>query len=351
MDRKWMTIIAASSVLVLSVILSAISVTRHFDAVNNEAYLMRIQEVEDNYQRWLKDYDTYLGHLNRVESEIELAQELLASNPDVENSEVIQNLRDEIKEYEAVDKELENFWTPNTAGDPSVHISLMENIKIADQIESVKQSVQQKIDRLEAERRAKEEEEQRAREAVIAEAMAVNRSQGGGAASSGWKSTAGNKVAGQAQAQSGTSNAGNSANTNNDAGNSANTTNSDSGYNPYGHPLSAAAMKYNGLTNASCDALLYQALMDIGYPPMSGNYIVTRNCDNGKDEIGGKIVLWENFTHNVSPSDIQPGDIIKKPGHVAIWLGGGKAIHGGWYCSNVQVAATSLDGYSVYRLN
>ena len=98
--------------------------------------------------------------------------------------------------------------------------------------------------------------------------------------------------------------------------------------------LANSAMKYVGL-GWDCTMLVEQALRDIGYGI----------GDVGPMGFGSVGISFSN------PNEIQPGDIMMRGGHVAIYVGDGLAVHGG-YNGRVAVVATSpSEFYSFVRLS
>lgn len=74
-----------------------------------------------------------------------------------------------------------------------------------------------------------------------------------------------------------------------------------------------SAMKYIGYS-WDCTMLVEQALRDLGYSI----------GDVGPMGFGGVGTVFYD------PSQVQPGDIMMRGGHVAIWAGDGMSIQGGW---------------------
>jgi cell wall-associated NlpC family hydrolase len=97
--------------------------------------------------------------------------------------------------------------------------------------------------------------------------------------------------------------------------------------------LANSAMKYVG-TGWDCTRLVEQALRDIGYGI----------GDVGPMGFGSVGVVFSN------PADVQSGDIMMRGGHVAIYIGDGLAVHGG-YNGRVAIVSTSpSEFYSFVRL-
>lgn len=74
-----------------------------------------------------------------------------------------------------------------------------------------------------------------------------------------------------------------------------------------------SAMKYVGM-NWDCTAVIEQALRDLGY--------------SVGDE--GPMNFGKYGTVFYDPSQVQPGDILMRPGHVTLYAGGGMSIQGGF---------------------
>lgn len=97
--------------------------------------------------------------------------------------------------------------------------------------------------------------------------------------------------------------------------------------------LANSAMKYVGM-GWDCTRLVEQALRDIGY-------------DIGDVGPMGFGSVGATFS---DPGQVQPGDIMMRGGHVAIYIGDGLAVHGG-YNGGVAVIQTSpSEFYSFVRL-
>lgn len=77
--------------------------------------------------------------------------------------------------------------------------------------------------------------------------------------------------------------------------------------------LVSSAMKYVGM-NWDCTAVVEHALRDLGYS-------IGDVAPMGFTGVG--TVFYD-------PSQVQPGDIMMRPGHVAIYAGGGMSIQGGF---------------------
>lgn len=91
--------------------------------------------------------------------------------------------------------------------------------------------------------------------------------------------------------------------------------------------LANSAMKYVGF-GWDCTMLVEQALRDLGYGI----------GDVGPMGFGGVGVTFSD------PNQVQPGDILMRAGHVAIYLGDGLAIQGG-YNGSVAIASDSPSRY------
>jgi hypothetical protein len=90
-----------------------------------------------------------------------------------------------------------------------------------------------------------------------------------------------------------------------------------------GGGLLAAARAQIGI-NQDCTALVQNALRMLGY------------------SVGNLAPMgFASFGVQIHPSQAQPGDIMMRGGHVAIYAGNGVAVHGGFGGSTVE---TSIDG-------
>jgi cell wall-associated NlpC family hydrolase len=85
-----------------------------------------------------------------------------------------------------------------------------------------------------------------------------------------------------------------------------------------------SAIKYNGVSGWDCTMLVEQALRDLGH---------------SVGDIGTMSFSAYGSTF-YDPSAVQAGDIMMRPSHVAIYLGNGMAIHGG-YNGRVVIVPTS----------
>lgn len=90
-----------------------------------------------------------------------------------------------------------------------------------------------------------------------------------------------------------------------------------------------SAIKYIGM-NWDCTALVEQALRDLGY---------------GIGDVG-PMGFGSVGTVFYDPSQVQPGDIMMRPGHVAIWAGDGMSVQGGFGFGGVVY--NSWEGPSAY---
>jgi len=119
----------------------------------------------------------------------------------------------------------------------------------------------------------------------------------------------------------------------------------------YSHPVVAAAMSYVGKGPMNCTILVYLALQKAGVIPYP-----TSATPYGKIDASywieavyyddPKYSDYANFCTWVAPENIQPGDEIYWSGHEAIYIGDGKAVHGGWNGGNVVVAGINISsGY------
>jgi len=118
----------------------------------------------------------------------------------------------------------------------------------------------------------------------------------------------------------------------------------------YGNPIVAAAMSYVGSGPMNCTFLTFLALQGGGVIPyadssspywwMDGTY--PQNIIYLPDPY---YYYFENFCTEIY-DDFRPGDLISWPGHIAVYIGDGKAVHGGWNGGNVVVAGINLSkGY------
>jgi len=92
-----------------------------------------------------------------------------------------------------------------------------------------------------------------------------------------------------------------------------------------------SAIKYNGTFGWDCTMLVEQALRDLGY---------------SVGDIGTMSFSAYGSTF-YDPSAVQPGDIMMRPSHVAIYLGNGMAIHGG-YNNRVVIVPTSSTEFGAF---
>ena len=90
-----------------------------------------------------------------------------------------------------------------------------------------------------------------------------------------------------------------------------------------------SALKYVGY-NWDCTMLVEQALRDLGYSVP----------DLGPSQFGTYGTVFYD------PSQVQPGDIMMRPGHVAIWAGNGMSVQGGFGFGGVVY--NSWEGPSSY---
>jgi len=97
--------------------------------------------------------------------------------------------------------------------------------------------------------------------------------------------------------------------------------------------LANSAMKYVGY-GWDCTRLVEQALRDIGYGI----------GDVGPMGFGSVGTVFSN------PGDVQPGDIMMRGGHVAIYVGDGLALHGGYNGRVVLIGTSPSEFYSFVRL-
>lgn len=85
-----------------------------------------------------------------------------------------------------------------------------------------------------------------------------------------------------------------------------------------------------------CTDLVQNALSAIG--------IVTSRLHGGPD-LGTGVGTWAQFGYQVTDGSYAPGDILIWPGyHVAIYVGNGMAIHGGWTNGGRHGESTVLTG-------
>ncbi len=114
----------------------------------------------------------------------------------------------------------------------------------------------------------------------------------------------------------------------------------------YAHPLVAAARQYIGTRQGFCWELVQHALGDLGYSG-SGQQVMSPMTGNWYDYIS-----YRSRATQVSISDLRPGDIIEYGpdygelggvDHVAIYVGGGRAIHGNYdYNGLVKEASVNI---------
>jgi cell wall-associated NlpC family hydrolase len=96
--------------------------------------------------------------------------------------------------------------------------------------------------------------------------------------------------------------------------------------------LLASSLKYVGLSGWDCTKLVEQSLRDLGYSV----------GDLGPMGFGGYGTVFYDA------SLIQPGDIMMRSGHVAIYAGGGMAVQGGYSGLNVVFNGASPSSYSSF---
>lgn len=92
-----------------------------------------------------------------------------------------------------------------------------------------------------------------------------------------------------------------------------------------------SAMKYSGFSGWDCTMLVEQSLRDLGY---------------SVGDIGTMSFSAYGSTF-YDPSAVQAGDIMMRPSHVAIYLGNGIAIHGG-YNGRVVIVPTSPTEFGAF---
>ncbi|MDR1272543.1 MAG: GBS Bsp-like repeat-containing protein [Clostridiales Family XIII bacterium] len=107
-----------------------------------------------------------------------------------------------------------------------------------------------------------------------------------------------------------------------------------------------AAKRYVGNGNMACDDLVDQAMADIGFPVMYGMYPI-RIVDGSVSPWA--YVDWQKYA--VSVSDRKPGDILRSPGHVEVYIGNGLSVHGGYNPRHLTVViASTTPGAQGYRI-
>ena len=100
-----------------------------------------------------------------------------------------------------------------------------------------------------------------------------------------------------------------------------------------------------GIVNAAYAQLgIGQDCTDLVQNSLSALGIVTPRLQGGPD-LGTSVGTWAQFGYQVSDGSYAPGDILIWPGyHVAIYVGDGMAIHGGWTNGNRHAESTVLTG-------
>ena len=116
--------------------------------------------------------------------------------------------------------------------------------------------------------------------------------------------------------------------------------------------LAFYAAKYIGNNDMSCDELVWRALADMGYAHTT--VTATRISDGVTRQV--PYVDYESHCTEVSLDQIRMGDILVSSGHVEIYVGNGKSIHGGYGLpgtgyTNVVNAWTTKNLLKAYRLN
>jgi|GEM_PF-5922276 Cell wall-associated hydrolases (invasion-associated proteins) len=116
--------------------------------------------------------------------------------------------------------------------------------------------------------------------------------------------------------------------------------------------IALAASKYIGNNDMSCTELVWSALADMGYAHTIAR--TTRTADGAVKEI--PYLDYKSLCSEVSLDQIQMGDILVSAGHVEIYVGNGKSIHGGYGLpgtgyTNVVVAKTTNGITKAYRLD
>lgn len=101
----------------------------------------------------------------------------------------------------------------------------------------------------------------------------------------------------------------------------------------------------SGIVNAAYAQIgIGQDCTDLVQNSLSALGIVTPRLQGGPD-LGTSVGTWAQFGYQVSDGSYAPGDILIWPGyHVAIYVGDGMAIHGGWTNGGRHGESTVLTG-------
>jgi nucleoside phosphorylase len=317
--------IACSGVLVL--LLAGVGILifcQHAQQVRQEE-ILQAAKIQYEQTRALANENAI-----RVQDKIAEAQAFLTSNPEVANPSCLDNLSAalekivlpgfEVKMPNAVlnyQQKTDEYGLFDSSWAEGIILSIedimqeiresVEQKKMEEAEQKAREAVEQKA-REKAEKRAREAAEQKAAEQKAREAAEKKRQQE--------KASASNTPASAKQ--------------------------------PQYVGVIAYASNYIGRTDFSCDELVSNALADMGFPYML--VTLTQNATNIKKE-NQRYVRYKSLFPEVSITEMRAGDILQSAGHVEIYLGNGRSIHGGYGPNHttVVIANRTRTITNVYR--